>query len=473
MRDNFPHLTIRLVNFTAEFRRKSALTERIGVQFERSFKTMNAIRFFLTSIILSLLLTGTTLAQNYKIRQTVSMNGQKSETTVYVRGARKRTEGGGFMGMGNDVATVEQCDLKRNVRINEQKKLYVIEPFDDGTDQTNQPTNQSKIQNPQSKIQKGGVVTYISNITDTGERKQMFGMTARHIKTSMRMEASPDACMKTEMSMETDGWYIDLPEFSCPVGREAAMPVNRNEQGGCRDRIVFRSTGGGKLGFALQETRTMRSEGISFTQTTETLEFSRGPLDAALFDIPGGYSLAKNSSDLYGTPDYSKIMQNPPDKPDDQENPANPVSVDKPKAAGVTRIGVYLPVNKTNESVSLPDLQNFLVGKLSDGKVEAVGVINETEARMMSCDYVLTSDLSKMKLSTGGKIGGIFGKVTNTDTSGMKDYEAQIDFKLVSLADGKTVAQSKATNKFKGDADKAAESVLALEARQVLSVVQK
>jgi hypothetical protein len=434
---------------------------------------MNANRLFFTSIILSLLLTGVAFAQNYKIRQTISMNGQKSETTVYVRGSRKRTEGGGFMGVGGDVATVEQCDLKRNLRINDQKKLYVIEPFDDGTDQPAQQTDQSKAQNPQSKIKKGGVVTYISNITDTGERKQVFGMTARHIKTSMRVEASPDACTKTDMSMETDGWHIDLPEFSCPVGRGEGMPVNRGQEGGCRDRVVFRSTGGGKLGFALQETRTMRSEGMSFTQTTETLEFSRGTLDAALFDIPGGYTVAKNSSDLYGMPDYSKIMQNPPDKDEDQDKPVNPISVNKPKAPDVMRIGVYLPNNKTSETVSVNDLQSFLVEKLSGDKVEAIGVASEAEARTMSCDYVLTSDISKLKLSTGGKIGGIFGKVTNTDTSGMKDYEVQIDFKLVSLIDGKTIAQSKATNKFKGDADKAAESVLALEARQVLSVVQK
>ncbi len=56
--------------------------------------------------------------------------------TVYVKGSRKRTEGGAFMGMGGDVADVEQCDMKRNLKISDKKKMYSIEPFDDGTDTT-------------------------------------------------------------------------------------------------------------------------------------------------------------------------------------------------------------------------------------------------------------------------------------------------------------------------------------------------
>lgn len=59
--------------------------------------------------------------------------------------------------------------------------MYAIEPFDDGTDTTPAtPTPTTK--NKPTPTVKGGTVTYISNITDTGERKQMFGLTARHIK---------------------------------------------------------------------------------------------------------------------------------------------------------------------------------------------------------------------------------------------------------------------------------------------------
>lgn len=428
---------------------------------------MKTIRLLFSAIIFSIFLTGFSFAQNYKIRQVTTMNGQKSESTVYVKGSRKRTEGSGIMGIGGDVANIEQCDLRRNVQINDKKKMYAIDPFDDGEEAapTAKPTPTPAKNTP---VIKGGTVTYISNITDTGERKQMFGMTARHVKTSMKIETSPDACMKSDMSSETDGWYVDLPEFSCPVSRPRTpqMPSSERPTGGCRDRIINKSTGSGKLGFPLQETRTMTNGGMSFTTTTETLEFSKAALDDALFNIPNGYTLAKNSGDLYDTPDYSQMIKNPP-------NEENPLSTTKPKAAGAIRIGVFVPTNKTSETVSLPNLQQFLVGKLAGGKIEAVAINNEAEAGTMNCDYVLTSDISKLKLSTAGKIGGIFGKVTNTDTSALKDYDAQVDFKLVSLADGKTVKENKATNKFKGDADKAGESVLALAAQQVLNAVRK
>jgi hypothetical protein len=428
---------------------------------------MTTIRLLITALILLVFSTGVSLAQNYKIRQTVSMSGQKSESTVYVRGSRKRTEYSGFMAMGNDVANIEQCDLKRNVKISDKKKSYFIEPFDDGTDVT--PTTKPT-PTKQTPTVKGGVVTYISNITDTGERKQMFGLTARRIKTSMKIEASPDACMKENMTMETDGWYIDLPEFSCPVNRPE-VPQMPTEKGGCRDRIQFKTSGGGKLGFPLMETRTFGTGGMSFTQTTETIELSKAPLEAALFDIPQGYTLAKDVNDLYGKPDYSAITQNMGGNEDKPKNTTTQM-VGK-KKPGMIRIGVYAPTNKTSENVSNASLQYFLVQKLTSGNVEAIGIVSEADARAADCDYVLSSEISKLKQSTGSKIGGIFGKVTNTDTSSTRDFDTQVDFKLVSLSDGKTVAQNKATNKFKGEADKAVESVLIMEAQQVISAIKK
>jgi hypothetical protein len=412
--------------------------------------------------------------QNYKIRQTMSMNGQKMESTVYVRGSRKRTEGGAFMGMGGDVADVEQCDLKRNLKISDKKKMYAVEPFDDGTD-TPTPTK-SQIPNQKSKIEKGGTVTYISNITDTGERKQMFGLTARHIKTSMTMEASPDACMKENMKIETDGWYVDLPSFSCPITVRPQMPQMPTERtGGCRDKMLFKTSGGGKLGFPLTETRTigMGDGDMSFTQTVETLEFSKATLDAALFDIPNGYTLTANSQDLYGKPDMAAMMRNMGGNDDDKPKaPVKSNSMPKAKKAGTIRIGVYAPTNKAGENISTTNMQSFLVQKLTGGNVEAIAVGSESDARNVNCDYVLTSDFSKLKQSTASKIGGMFGKVTGTDTSAAKNYDAQVDFKLVSLIDGKTV-QNKASNKTESDVDRAAESVLALEAQQIISAIKK
>ncbi len=415
-------------------------------------------------------------AQNYKLKQVMSMNGQRSESTVYVRGQRKRTEGGGFMGIGGDVADIEQCDLRRNIKVSDKKRSYFIEPFDDDSDATPTPASPKTPTSRQTTpTTKGGVVTFVSSVVDTGERKQMFGLTARHIKTSLKSEASPDACTKETFNVETDGWYVDLPQFSCPLTqrpRVPQMPSPRSNSGGCRDRIQYRTSGSGRLGFPLAETRTLGNGGNSFTQTLETIEFSRAALDEALFDIPAGYTEAGNVNDLYGRPDYSAILGGRNRDADQDRNPRRNGDSSQ-KRAGVIRIGVYVPTNRSTESVSAVNLQSFLIERLTGGNIEAVAVGGESDARSSQCDYVLTSDISKLKQSAASKFGGILGKVTNTDTSGSRNFDVQVDFRLVSLADGRTVTQSKAANKSDGSADKAAESVLAIEAQQVLSAVQR
>ncbi|MET0753487.1 MAG: hypothetical protein ABWZ66_08945 [Pyrinomonadaceae bacterium] len=457
---------------------------------------MKTIRKILAATLFVICAAGFAFAQNYKIKQVMTMSGQKIESTVYVKNSRQRTESGGFMGMGGDVADVQQCDLKRNIKINDTKKLYYIEPFasdlnDAATTDKSSTTNQKS-----PKTVKGGTVTITYNITDTGERKQMFGLTARHLKTTMTMQASADACTDADMKMETDGWYVDLPQFSCPVQapKNPMMGMGGGGGGGCQDKMIVKQTGSGKLGFPLTETRTMKmgddEDMPTMTQTVETVEFSKATLEDKLFDIPAGYTQAKSSQELYDRKSMSQaMMQNSSrNDSDDGDTPKttsvksnssmsnssmnSQMSVNK-KKAGTIRIGVYVPTNKNGDAISTTNMQMYLVGKLTGKNVEAVGVSSEADARAANCDYVLSSDFSKLKVSTASKVGGFLGKVTNADTSGAKTYEAQVDFKLISFADGKTVLQNKASNKSESDVDRAAENVLAQEAQSILGTIMK
>ncbi len=419
----------------------------------------------------------TVFAQNYKIKQTISMMGQNMTSTVYVKGSRKRTESSGMMGMGGDVADIEQCDMKRNVKVSDKKKMYFIEPF--ATDDS-APAPASKPTGPTTagKITKGGTVTMTTSINDTGERKQMFGLTARRLKTSMTMQSSPDACSQNDMSIETDGWYVDLPLFSCPMAMPRNPMAGMNEpKRGCMDRTILKSSGGGKLGFAIELTTTMKSGGgEDFSQSISTLEFTKATLDDTLFDVPTGYAVANSSQDLYGRPDFSAMMRG---ASDDEEKPSQKPApkmtgvssmgdTQTPKKSGVIRIGVLIPTNNGGEAISTTNMQTFLAEKLTGGNIEGVAVTSESDARSSNCDFVLSSDFSKLKQSTAGKIGGMFGKVTNTSVGG--NYDAQIDFKLVSLKSGQTTLQNKAASKSESNVDRAAEGVLAQEANAVLGL---
>jgi hypothetical protein len=110
-----------------------------------------------------------------KIRQRM---GPGMETVLYVKGSRMRSEMAGDFGM----TTILQCDLKRTLTIYEKTKTYMITPSDgstasgDGGGAINPPV-------AASTPQRGGVINITQTLTDTGERKQMFGFTARHIKT--------------------------------------------------------------------------------------------------------------------------------------------------------------------------------------------------------------------------------------------------------------------------------------------------
>ena len=80
--------------------------------------------FIITFIAVAMIIPGTADAQQYKMRQVNKAMSMQSESTVYVKGMRKRTEGGGYMGMTNPT-TIEQCDLQRTIKINDKKKLYL------------------------------------------------------------------------------------------------------------------------------------------------------------------------------------------------------------------------------------------------------------------------------------------------------------------------------------------------------------
>ena len=84
---------------------------------------------FIAFFIVACTKSNTAIAQQYKLRQSTSMMGMKTESTIYVKGMRKRTEREGMMGMPAPPITIEQCDLQRTIKINDKKKLYFIEPF--------------------------------------------------------------------------------------------------------------------------------------------------------------------------------------------------------------------------------------------------------------------------------------------------------------------------------------------------------
>ena len=360
-----------------------------------------------------------------KIRQRMSTGGTTGvETVLYVKGPRMRSESGsvGF-------TSILQCDLKRTLTINEKTKTYLIS----STDTTNTagagdggPTVPA--QGTQNQPQRGGVVNITHTITDTGERKQMFGFTARHIKTSMVKTASPDACDK-DQKVETDGWYIDFQySFECPSQTPKVQQPTYNPQPGCKDEVRTKTVGTAKLGFPLLVTTTIyQPDGRTTSMTQEVLELSRETLSASLFDIPEGYTLAKDMQQLYGmgaaSTSASNIKSETKPAASEPSSTANITNSSTPKKAGAIRIGVILPtvqMNAGNAAQAAEALRHSFASQLNGPSIEVVSLSARLpsqameEARQSQCDYVLSASMTVKKGGGGSMFGRAIGNIAGS-----------------------------------------------------------
>ena len=149
----------------------------------------------------------------------------------------------------------------------------------------------------------GKTVHIHTETVDTGERRDMFGYTARHVIT--RTRKNRDSQLLSES--ESDGWYIDPPVawlilHPAKHGSFCYLVASTN---GERDDFKFTHTGERETGFMLQTTQTNRSYSLDQTGSSsvhesisrqEIVEFSETPLHPELF-VP--------------LPDFSRVPQLP------------------------------------------------------------------------------------------------------------------------------------------------------------------
>jgi len=420
---------------------------------------------------------------DFKITIKTTMAGMPTQSTTMIKGLRERSETNMSMGgMNMSQTSITQCDLRRTIQINDRARKYMISPMD--SDESTASTTGTDAAAMSGPSRRGGDVTMSVNTTDTGERKEMFGFTARHLKRTMISQSSPDACQQQHMKIETDGWYINLEYgLSCPSQRPPQRPGMAST--GCRDRYQYKHNGPSNLGYPLIETTTMYGAdgSATFTMTKEVIELSRQTLDAALFDVPAGYTLANNQQEMNGTPSMAEIMAMAGQQPGQTNSESGQSSMagmpSTTKTTGKARVGVVEINNKTKSSVSTDSLREQLVAALNGEGVDAISLNAssaseaEIEAKAKGCAYILYSDISSLKAaSTGKKIGGLLGRATGVGSSDTGKSEARLDFRLIPVGSSSPTVQSSASTK--EDTQEASISgALQSEARAVADGVRK
>jgi hypothetical protein len=263
--------------------------------------TLSSYRF--SCLVTLLAITSAASAQELHIKKNISVGGNFiSSTDSSIKGARERSV---TQGPNGSTITLRQCDLKRTLTINEQQQTYFVadDPVDENAAKAAALATGTAAPEPA-----GGKIFITSTVTDTGERKTMYGFPARHLKAKVVQEPSQDACTQVRQTFEIDGWFADIAKerASC----ESLVPAPP-QGAGCHDAVISRRVGSGKPGYPLQENITMPTpDGGTATIAVQISELTKQDAPAELFDVPAGYRQVRTLAELNGGP--SQVAQQSP-----------------------------------------------------------------------------------------------------------------------------------------------------------------
>lgn len=228
-----------------------------------------------------------------------------SESTVYLQGDRKRTEypkNGSRYADGRQVPSFVQilrCDLHKFYRLNMDAKEYEDQP---AGDPRIRPTPRAGLAaSMPGGMSSGPPKMRVETTTkDTGERKQMFGHTARHVITTIKSIPLEDSAPNSSETV-MDGWYIDLnTDASCQnIAAMTKRMIELRRSGKASPDTTYVETGEPETGFALDLKMVTKTTMIyppgspprvtTSESETRVTKFAEKPLDPALFEIPDGF----------------------------------------------------------------------------------------------------------------------------------------------------------------------------------------
>lgn len=229
-----------------------------------------------------------------KTRRSYGKAGAVTTETLWLRGARQRhewiTQGPGLAEPDHDRITINQCDKRQTVFLNNKAKLFWAAPFQDRSAYV------KRLRPIPQADQAAADVEITTDSVDTGERRRVGSYIARRVIMTRKVEPSPGANTRAATD-EWDGWYLDLPGLGCSNSRGEGFGLLTGEfvpAGRPRDRLHFKQLGSAPRGYAIMETARHTEEGRTNLDVgqVELVELSEGPLDAALFEVPSGYRTA-------------------------------------------------------------------------------------------------------------------------------------------------------------------------------------
>ena len=305
------------------------------------------------------------------VKSKYTADGSTSQMTVYSSPGKQRVDLG-------DSRTIQQCESKRYVQVDEKTKTFIVVP----------PTAAPAAPAPE---QASAACANKPVATDTGERKQMLGFTASRWKTTL------EGCDGSKT--EVDGYYAG---FEYAVSCDLAPAFSTGAPG---SPLAYNVTTTDKAG---------KASTVSYV--VESLELTTGPLDPSIFEVPGeAKETSVQTAQALRNADFIE-------------------AVAAPKPAIPNRVGVATAGGKGSVDVAL-------VKMLKDAKVDAVplgsGPDTEIQARaeQAKADYVLMIEVGEVKPGGTNKAAGFLSKASSlaSGTAERQAYNATVNYTMMNL----------------------------------------
>ncbi len=233
------------------------------------------MRAICVAVLLTALLTISLRADTREVTK-ITVAGHETIFATYVQGNAMRTE---HLSQNSSRQLVMIDRLDRKVR-------YILDvPARKYVEQQSQAPDlilslAQWIARPPRNRDSGKTVNLYYETVDTGERKQFFGRTAKHLLLRERHVAEPGACNHT-YDMERNGWYLPLAEpDTAQASYHLVGHIAFSDRAGCGDTVVKHGIPPSP-GFPVLETNG--------SMTREILDLSYEPLDKTLFEVPSGF----------------------------------------------------------------------------------------------------------------------------------------------------------------------------------------
>lgn len=207
---------------------------------------------------------------------------------------------------------IERCDLGRRFELNTKTHEYTSKEYPPKP-LTPEERKTRGLEEPDWNTSTLPLFRVETSTRDTGEREEIFGQEARHVITTTKSTPLSESTLQPSVSV-TDAWYIDFDSrISCEP-----RPESKNHQFGYfqtgsgkhfTSRIENIEVGQREVGLLIRSEQnpsphtTMQmqngKDSIVFSTETNVMEFLKGPMDPALFEVPADFKLVDH---LVGPP---------------------------------------------------------------------------------------------------------------------------------------------------------------------------